>query len=72
MEGTLSHDGNAALARHVANCRTRDTRYGRVITKDHKDSPHKIDLAVAAVIAFERAQQPEVAVVEPFVMVSRR
>jgi len=72
VEGTVSHDGNATLARHVANCRTRDTRYGRVITKDHKDSPRKIDLAVAAVIAFERVQQPSVAMVEPFVMVGRR
>ena len=54
-EGTLSHDGDPRLARHVANARTRDTRYGRVITKMTKDSPRKIDLAVAAVVAYERA-----------------
>lgn len=55
MGGGLTHDGDPVLARHIANAHTRDTRYGRVITKDHKDSPHKIDAAVAAVIAFERA-----------------
>ena len=55
MEGALTHDADPALSRHVGNCKTRDSRYGRLITKDHKDSPRKIDLAVAAVIAYERA-----------------
>ena len=39
----------------MANAHARDTRFGRVITKRTKDSPHKIDLAVAGVIAHERA-----------------
>lgn len=54
VSGKLRHDGNPTLARHVSNCHTRETRFGRVITKDHKDSPRKIDSAVAAVIAWER------------------
>lgn len=51
----LTHDGSPALARHVANARTRATRYGEYIAKETKDSPNRIDLAVAAVIAFDRA-----------------
>jgi phage terminase large subunit-like protein len=33
----------------------KPTLYGDVITKPDKDSPAKIDLAVAAVIAYSRA-----------------
>ena len=51
--GELEHDGHPALARHVANARTRSTRYGPVLRKDRPTSPAKIDLAVASVIAFE-------------------
>ena len=32
---------------------------GRYITKNHPDSPRKIDLTVAAVIAYERANGAE-------------
>jgi phage terminase large subunit-like protein len=68
---TLRHDGDPRLARHVANAHARDTRYGRVIVKDTKDSPHKIDLAVAAVIAHERATfRADHPVAEPEIMVA--
>ena len=69
VEGKLSHDGDPRLARHVANAHTRDTRYGRIITKRHRSAPEKIDLAVAAVIAYERATQREEppAVLEPLI-----
>ena len=53
--GTLSHDGDPRLAAHLRNAETKDTPWGTLIVKEHKDSPNKIDLAVAAVIAFERA-----------------
>ncbi|HEU6443467.1 MAG TPA: hypothetical protein VFL61_00260 [Gaiellaceae bacterium] len=33
----------------------KDTPHGVIITKDHPDSPRKIDAAVAAVVAYERA-----------------
>ena len=59
LTGTLSHGDDPVLARHIANCRTRDTRFGRVIGKDHKDSPRKVDVAVAAVVAHERAMTHE-------------
>jgi phage terminase large subunit-like protein len=55
LEGGLTHDGSSVLARHVGHCIAKDTPYGRVVTKDHPDSPRKIDAAVAAVVAFDRA-----------------
>ena len=53
--GQLSHSGDQRLARHVANAVLRETRAGGYITKDGKNSPRKIDAAVAAVMAHERA-----------------
>jgi phage terminase large subunit-like protein len=53
----ISHDGNPRLAAHLANAVTAENADGVYITKDHTDSPKKIDLAVAAVIAFDRASQ---------------
>ena len=55
MEGTLSHDGDPRLARHVSNAVVKASPLGDYITKADKDSPAKIDLAVAAIIAFEAA-----------------
>ncbi len=57
MERQVSHDGDARLARHLENATTKRTTYGEVIVKDAKSSPRKIDLAVAAVVALDRAQQ---------------
>lgn len=54
-EGRVTHDGDPQMARHLANCRTKETRQGVVIVKDRKDSPRKIDLGVAMVIGFDRA-----------------
>lgn len=53
--GDLSHDGDPRLARHLANARVKETRYGAYISKESKSSPRKIDLAVAAVVAHARA-----------------
>ena len=53
--GNLSHDGDPMLARHVGHAVAKVTPFGTVITKAHPDSPRKIDVAVAAVIAYERA-----------------
>lgn len=54
VEGRVTHDGSEVLAKHVANCKGRDTRWGMVVTKP-KNSPHKIDAAVAAIAAHDRA-----------------
>ncbi|HUK20575.1 MAG TPA: terminase large subunit [Gemmatimonadales bacterium] len=51
----LTHDGDTRLAQHIANCVVKTDSRGSRITKDHKDSVRHIDLAVAAVIAFDLA-----------------
>lgn len=53
--GTLSHDGDVRLAAHVANCKAKSTPMGDLVTKDKRGSPRKIDGAVAAIVAFDRA-----------------
>ncbi|HEY8985434.1 MAG TPA: terminase [Streptomyces sp.] len=52
-EGELTHDGSSALVRHLVNARRRPSRSGLQIAKAHPDSPHKIDAAVAAVLAWQ-------------------
>ena len=55
-EGTITHDGNKDLTRHLGNARRQDLsqrdEQGKaiwLIRKERPDSPHKIDLAMAAV-----------------------
>jgi phage terminase large subunit-like protein len=55
MDGALTHDGDSRLARHVANAVVKTSPLGDYITKADKDSPAKIDLAVAAVAAHSEA-----------------
>jgi len=60
-EGTISHDGDKRLARHIGNSRRKDLPGERdeqgkalwLIQKDRPDSPHKIDLAMASVLSWE-------------------
>jgi len=58
--GTISHDGSPDLERHLGNARKRELlerdEQGRrlwLIQKERPDSPHKIDLAMAAVLSWE-------------------
>lgn len=51
----LTHDDDERLARHLSNAIVKETSEGAYITKDGRMSPRKIDLAIAAVIAVERA-----------------
>jgi hypothetical protein len=51
----LTHGGHPALARHLRNAVVKKTASGDVITKAEHSSPHKIDLAIGAVVAYERA-----------------
>ena len=58
----LTHDGDERMAKHIANAIVKIDSRGPRITKDHKDSVRRIDLAVAAVIAHDlalRAQSTE-------------
>lgn len=55
MEGTLIHDGDPLLARHIENAVTKIDALGPRIVKEKRNSPRKIDAAVAAVLAVDRA-----------------
>jgi len=73
MDGELTHNGDPAMARHVANTQLKQDARGSRIGKEHKSSTRHIDLTVAAVIAVARArawreQEPER---EPTIMVLR-
>lgn len=57
MNGGLSHDGNPDLARHLNNCVLKVDARGQRLSKESKNSHRRIDLAVAAVMAYERACQ---------------
>lgn len=57
MDGTLTHDGDKRLARHVSNAVVKASPEGDYITKPDPNSPAKIDLAVAAVVAFSASSQ---------------
>lgn len=48
-ERTLTHDGDPRLQRHVLNARRRPNKYGVSISKEGRESPKKIDLAVCAI-----------------------
>ncbi|HMA78460.1 MAG TPA: terminase TerL endonuclease subunit, partial [Candidatus Paceibacterota bacterium] len=55
VEKRLEHDGDGLLARHIGNAVTKIDNLGVRIVKDQRNSPRKIDAAVAAVIAVDRA-----------------
>jgi len=55
VDQALSHDGDARMAAHVAHAVARATPLGDVVTKDKRGSPRKIDLAVAGIVALDRA-----------------
>ncbi|MCM3554008.1 phage terminase family protein [Janibacter melonis] len=55
VTGTLTHDGDSRLAAHVAHCIAKRTPMGDLVSKDKRGSPRKIDAAVAAIVALDRA-----------------
>lgn len=56
MNGKLRHNGDAALARHLDNCILKiDNQRGARITKDYRNPRLKIDLAIALLMAYDRA-----------------
>ena len=59
VSGAITHSGDPLIARHVGNAVLKSDSRGTRIYKEHKHSPRKIDLAVAAVMAFDRASTPE-------------
>lgn len=55
VTGVLSNDGDTEVAAHFAHCIAKPTPMGDLVSKDKKGSPRKIDAAVAAIVAVERA-----------------
>jgi phage terminase large subunit-like protein len=55
VNGALTHSGDTRLARHVGNAVLREDARGARLAKERKDSPRRIDAAVAAVMAHDRA-----------------
>lgn len=55
MNQALTHSGDARLARHIDNAVLKADSRGTRIYKEHKHSQRRIDLAVAAVMALDRA-----------------
>jgi len=49
LTGAFTHDGNSAVARHMANARRRPYRDAVAIGKESPDSPRKIDAAVCVI-----------------------
>jgi phage terminase large subunit-like protein len=58
MNQRMTQSGDPRLARHIANAVTKATSGGRMIYKESKGSPRKIDLAVAAIMGLNRASRP--------------
>ena len=54
-EKKLIHDGDPLLARHIGNTAVKLTPAGPHIKKENPNSPRKIDAAVAAILAHDRA-----------------
>ena len=54
-DGNLIHDGDPLLSRHMGNTAVKLTPAGPHIKKENPNSPRKIDAAVAAILAHDRA-----------------
>jgi phage terminase large subunit-like protein len=55
VEGRIVHDGDPLLARHLSNAVVKSDNLGVRIVKENRASSRRIDAAVAAVIAYDRA-----------------
>jgi phage terminase large subunit-like protein len=57
LNKALTHDGSAELGRHISHAIIKQDPRGVRITKEYKKSPRRIDLAMAAIMAFDRAKE---------------
>lgn len=55
IDQRLTHDGDPDVARHIGNCVAKSTPMGDLVAKDKRGSTRKIDAAVAAIVAYDRA-----------------
>lgn len=59
VDGRISHPGDEPMTRHMGNVNVVQTRQGQKLQKEHPNSTKKIDLAICAVMAYQRATQIE-------------
>ncbi len=55
LDRKLTHAGGKGLTTHVSNCVVKRSASGVMVSKEHAHSARKIDLAVAAIMAHDRA-----------------
>ena len=56
IAGKIRHDGDGAIQRHLDNCILKmDSKGGSRLTKDYRNPRLKIDLAIALLMAYDRA-----------------
>lgn len=53
LDGKIRHDGDRDLRRHVLNARRRDNNFGVGFGKESRESPRKVDLYAALMLANE-------------------
>jgi len=69
VEKRVTHDGDPLLARHLDNATVKKDNLGVRIVKENRNSNKRIDAAVAAIIAYDRAiGRIEQVVVPQFIM----
>ena len=55
VEKRITHDGDPLLARHLSNAVVKSDNLGVRIVKENRSSLRRIDAAVAAILAYDRA-----------------
>lgn len=55
MSDGITHDGDDVLAEHLGNAKAKRTPMGDLVTKDKRGSTRKIDGAIGAIVAHDRA-----------------
>lgn len=53
FDGTIRHDGDPDLRRHILNARRRVNNYGVSFGKESRESPRKVDAYAALLLAYE-------------------
>ena len=55
IDQQVTYDGDSRLSAHFSHTVAKSTALGDLVSKDKKNSPRKIDAAVASIVAFDRA-----------------
>ena len=55
MSQRVTHDGHEDLSRHIGNAQAKRTPMGDLVTKNKRGGTRKIDAAVGAIVAHDRA-----------------